>query len=384
MYGNKISSLHPDLFNNSVDLKNVYLDNNRIKDIHLSTFQNNSRLTYLNISRNQITFMHPSMFIHNKELKFLYLQGNNITEINNNLFRGLEQLEDLDLSNNKIGMLNPLVFHNTFNSTNRYFQKVSKLKRLNLARNMLQSFQFELYFPISSNYNSSSPKFQLDYLNVSSNRLTTLDVASVKWLNQTTAAIDLTGNPWNCDCSVLLEVWRGLRHKLTLHCASPRPLQGKSWDVMEEFCSHVPEDMNKKSNTSSELVSPRTGCKEESGVNTENGCPSVVTTTLIVTGDLLVCAIGGGLILAMVVKRRRNRPTTPEYCDIYAPRASHISVHSYAEVGAGSSYVKVQNYADVGIRPSYISVHSYADLGSGSSNAKEYVNVAVQTPAISG
>jgi len=36
-----------------------------------------------------------------------------------------------------------------------------------------------------------------------------------------------------------------------------------------------------------------------------------VTTTLIVIGVLLVCAIGGGLILVKVVKRLRKRPKTP-------------------------------------------------------------------------
>ena len=113
----------------------------------------------------------------------------------------------------------------------------------------------------------------------------------MKWLNQTTAVTDLTANPWNCDCSVLLEVWRGLKHKLTLHCASPRQLQGKSSEVIDVFCCLV-------------------------------GGPSVVTTTLIVTDFLLVCALAGILILAMVVKRRRNRPKPPEYCDVYAPSPS--------------------------------------------------------------
>ena len=83
------------------------------------------------------------------------------------------------------------------------------------------------------------------------------------------------------------------------------------------------------------------------------------------------------------MKRRKNRPTTPEYCDVYAPRASYVSVHSYAEVGAGPSYVTVQSYADIGKRSSYISVHSYADVGTDSSNETEYANVAVQTFAIS-
>jgi hypothetical protein len=91
--------------------------------------------------------------------------------------------------------------------------------------------------------------------------------------------------------------------------------------------------------------------------------PSVVTTTLIVTGVLLVCAIGGGLILAKVVKRLRKRQKTPEYCDVYAPRVSYISFHSYAEVNSVSSYVSVQ---------------SYAEISSDGRNATGYSYVAVQ------
>jgi Leucine-rich repeat (LRR) protein len=281
----------------------------------------------LDISRNKITSLNPDTFIHNKNLTYLYLQGNNITEISKSLFRGLEKLEFLDLSNNNIGDLDPIVFQNTLTSTNRQNHQTSKLTHIHLDQNMIRSFNFELYFPMSSNADSSNQTFQLHYLNLSSNRLTTLDVTSVKWLNQTTTVTDLTANPWNCDCSVLLEVWRGLKHNLTLHCASPRQLHGKSWDAIEEVCSVV-------------------------------GGPSVVTTTLIVIGVLLVCAVGGGITLAKMVKRRRNKPKTPEYCDVYAPRASHISLHSYEEVGVGPSLDTVESYADAGTRPSYITVLS--------------------------
>ena len=200
---------------------------------------------------------------------------------------------------------------------------------------MIRSFNFELYFPVNINVDISNPKFQLRHLNVSSNRLTTLDVTSMKWLNQTTAVTDLTANPWNCDCSVLLEVWRGLKHELTLHCASPGQLQGKSWDVIEPFFPLITEEK------------PNNG-----------GGSSVLTTTLVVTGVLLVCAIGGGLGLAKVVKRQKNKSKTPEYCDVYDPRESHLSVHSYEEIVPGSSLVTVESYADVGKRPSYITVQS--------------------------
>ena len=266
-------------------------------------------------------------------------------------FDGLEHVEHLNLSNNNIEWLNPHLFHSFSTSTNRQNYQVYKLKHLKLAQNKIHFFNFGLYFPISNNFDSTKPKFQLHYLNVSSNHLTALDVSSNKWLNQTTAVTDLTANPWNCDCSVLLEVCRGLKHKLTLHCASPRELQGKSWDVMEEFCCEVTDDMNCKSNTSSEAtedmkcksnttletVSSSTEHKDENEVSVNVGSPSVVTTSLIVTGVLLVCAVGGGIILVKVVKRRRNKPQTPEYCDVYAPRASYVSVEPYAVVGEGTS-----------------------------------------------
>ena len=76
------------------------------------------------------------------------------------------------------------------------------------------------------------------------------------------------------------------------------------------------------------------------------------------TGVVLVCAVGGGLILTKVVKRREKRQKTPEYCDVYAPSASHVTDHLYEEVGSGPTHDRVETYADIGNRPSYISVQS--------------------------
>jgi hypothetical protein len=92
------------------------------------------------------------------------------------------------------------------------------------------------------------------------------------------------------------------------------------------------------------------------------GGPSVVTTSLIVIGVLLVFAIGGGLILAKVVKRVKKVPKTPEYCDVYAPRATYVSVQSYADVGSGSSYVSVQSYANVSSESTYATGYSYVEV----------------------
>jgi hypothetical protein len=93
------------------------------------------------------------------------------------------------------------------------------------------------------------------------------------------------------------------------------------WDVIGEFCPQVVEDMNKKIDKSSESVSLNTEHEDESVVSTQSGGPSVVTITLILVGVVLVCAVGGGVIWVRVNKGRRDRPKTPEYCDVYAPSA---------------------------------------------------------------
>ena len=301
----------------------------------------------------------PGIFSDCTNLRNLSLSVIRISEISTSAFDGLENLEYLDLSNNYIEKLYPLFFHSLSTITNPQNHQVSTLKHLNLAQNQIQIFNFELYVPLNNNFYTSIPTFRLDYLNVSSNRLTTLDVSSMKWLNQTTTVTDLTANPWNCDCSVLLEVWRGLKHKLTLHCASPRELKGKSWDVMEEFCCEVTEDMNNKSNTCFETIRSRTEHNGENEVGAKDGRLSVVTTALIVPGVLLVCAVGGGIILVNVMKRRRNKSKTPEYCDVYAPRASYVSVPSYEEIGSGACYVSVQSDTGVGTESRCATGYSY-------------------------
>jgi hypothetical protein len=130
--------------------------------------------------------------------------------------------------------------------------------------------------------------------------------------------------------------------------------------VIEEFCSKGVEEMNKKFNTSSEAFSLNTEHKDESKVSTQSGGPSGVTITLIVVGVLLFCAVGGGVIWVRVVKGRRDRPKTPEYCDVYAPRVSYASIHSYAAVGAVSSYVSVQSDTDVDSDSRNATGYSYA------------------------
>jgi Leucine-rich repeat (LRR) protein len=227
-----------------------------------------------------------ALFTDCTKLRSLYLSGNNVSEISTSSFRGLEQLEQLDLSNNNIEELNSSLFESFSINTNRHSHQVSKLKHLNLAQNKIRSFNFELHFPSKTNSETSDLTYELVSLNVSSNRLDSLDAASVMWLKHTAAVTDLSGNPWKCECSALGEAWRELRDKLTLNCASPEDRMGRKWDVLVTFCpdiSLVPTD-NDKPNVSSDASPNISTSPEDRKESTLD-----VTTTLC--PDRIICPV---------------------------------------------------------------------------------------------
>ena len=119
-------------------------------------------------------------------------------------------------------------------------------------------------------------------LNVSSNRLDSLDATSVRWLKHTAAVTDLSGNPWKCECSALGETWRELRYKLTLNCVSPEDRRGSTWDMMETVCS------DRIIHNMSSDVTPNT--------TTDTG-PALSTTLIIVNIYLVTSTLLGEVSL---------------------------------------------------------------------------------------
>jgi Leucine-rich repeat (LRR) protein len=216
--------IHSDTFQHNVNLKFLLLTNNNIFDISNTDFLSAINPTYLDLSGNRIRYLDSSVFrkqgqletlimsdnkLRNLEpgifgdctnLSYLSLSANSISEISRYAFNGLEHLEQLDLSNNNIEELNPLLFESLSISTNQHNYQVPNLKHLNLAQNKIRLFNFELFFPLNTNPVTSDPTYQLVSLNVSSNRLDSLDATSVRWLKHTAALTDLSGNPWICKC----------------------------------------------------------------------------------------------------------------------------------------------------------------------------------------
>jgi Leucine-rich repeat (LRR) protein len=348
--GTKITSLEPLIFQANIKLTWLLLGNNNIAYINPSVFLQGINLTYLDISGNRITafdspafrnqtHLHTLILSDNKlqclgsrlftdcwNLRKLCLSGNNISVISDSSFYGLEQLEHLDLSNNNIEVLSPLVFQHMISERYIGGGRSSRLKYLSLAGNKIRHFKLHEYLPFNGNTESACTTFKLLFLNLSLNRLESLDSASVKWLNQSAAGIDLAGNPWRCECAALREAWRELHDKLALLCAFPRHLNGKTWDVIEILCPDMNaygefhDDVNHKTQTSAtarSLATESAGLeqKENNGVYT-----SLVMMLLIVNGVILVCAlVGAGFILLRYVKELKKHSKASEYSRVYVP-----------------------------------------------------------------
>jgi len=134
------------------------LSQNSIRYLDNSVFRKQGQLETLSLSENLLQSLESGIFSDCTNLRILYLSANNVSEISRAAFYGLAHLEHLDLSKNNIVDFNPLVFE---------------------------------IFLISS----FDPKLELLSMNVSSNRLDSLDDASVMWLKDTTTVTDLLGNP---------------------------------------------------------------------------------------------------------------------------------------------------------------------------------------------
>jgi hypothetical protein len=276
------------------------LSGNRIKHLDDSVFKKQGQLRTLILSRNMLQRLEPDC----TNSRNLSLSANSIalSEISIIAFDGLELLEHLDLSSNNIEDLDPSLFLSFVITSYGPYHQVSNLKHVNLARNKLWPFNFELYLLLSNNSENSSPALKLDYMNVSSNHLTTLDITSVKWLKHTTAVVDLTGNEWVCECSGLGAAWLELRHKLTLKCAYPKQLKGKTRDVLEPLCFNMTDNYSTEDTIDSvttDRITPLEFSDSDKQIVSLDDIPNVNTETclglnkavLVVNDVLLICTI---------------------------------------------------------------------------------------------
>ncbi|KAJ7308345.1 hypothetical protein JRQ81_008882 [Phrynocephalus forsythii] len=242
---NKLKTLSNSLFRFLPRLRTVDLSNNQLRDLPPGLFRNNTALAVVSLKGNRLTHLRSVWFETLSQLQILDVSENQLIEVPPFSFDTLENLTNLDLSHNRLRELSPRVFAGLARLTGlnlegnqihavqeKTFRAVPNLKFLFLQNNSLADLPAGLFASLDA----------LEMLDLSNNRLTSLDpdfsdrVADM--------SLDLSGNPWRCDCRMKALVdWVknrsvALLSKKETTCASPKKLRGR--EIMSLTPAHTP------------------------------------------------------------------------------------------------------------------------------------------------
>lgn len=189
---------------NGLDCAHVLeLQNNSLMALSEGMFEGLTNLATLNLADNLIGALQSSVFKRLINLKSLDLSKNRISAVRMEAFESLGRLESLNLGHNLLSKIHPEAFtplgklqaleldSNRFSNLDlERWINLTRLTELNLAGNELLSFDPDYNFSFASSLNS---------LNLSMNRLTKLNVQSLRRNLPKLSTIDLNGNPWLCE-----------------------------------------------------------------------------------------------------------------------------------------------------------------------------------------
>ncbi|KAM3915644.1 leucine-rich repeat transmembrane protein FLRT2-like [Leptodactylus fuscus] len=250
-----IKAIKSDAFNKVTGLQHLYLDSNEIQEFENGTFDDLSNLLYLHLEKNKIIYLQPGIFLPLKNLIALYLGNNLLTEISDTSLKGQKQLRWLDLGFNMISNISKGSFegsanlrklnlqNNLLTSVPTFKSKVN-LQMLRLSGNRIRKLSTgsfgknfrvlrELYMDNMGLEKVTSMALsrlrRLDVLDLRNNSLTSLSASRLK----SSTKVYLSGNPWNCDCSITelyIRVLMGNRNdpEQDVQCKSPESFEGRS------------------------------------------------------------------------------------------------------------------------------------------------------------
>ncbi|XP_030262376.1 insulin-like growth factor-binding protein complex acid labile subunit isoform X1 [Sparus aurata] len=236
--GNNISKICTRVFTGLWSLRMLVLSNSHIQEIQPQAFFSLSFLEKLDLSWNQLTSLPVDFSTSLSALRELRLEHNILDHISGYSFEYLDNIEKLDLSYNQLALVGSGVFRG-----------LSRLRQLYLHNNRLtvvQQGSLDMLPGLEvlqlSNNNISqiesdalAPLYSLAVLALEGNRLHHLKFKTFISLHTKATHIQLSGNPWSCDCE-LHRVFSKILYVRHLHiddyrnvtCQDPPQLAGSS------------------------------------------------------------------------------------------------------------------------------------------------------------
>ncbi|XP_028456261.1 leucine-rich repeat-containing protein 70 [Perca flavescens] len=236
--GNNLSQIGAGAFTGLWSLRVLVLTNSQIQELQPQAFFPLSFLEKLDLSWNQLTSLPVDFSASLSALRELRLEHNNLHHVSGYSLEYLDNMEKLDLSYNQLVTIGSGVFRG-----------LSRLRHLYLHNNkltVLQQGSLDMLPGLEvlqlSNNNISyiendalAPLYSLAVLALEGNNLHHLKFKTLISLHTTATHIQLSGNPWSCDCD-LHRVFSKILHVRHLHiddysnvtCQGPPQLAGAS------------------------------------------------------------------------------------------------------------------------------------------------------------
>ncbi|PIK41862.1 putative chondroadherin-like protein [Apostichopus japonicus] len=208
---NSIASLEPGTFETTIYLENIifsrnqlsqlengtfrgpehhlvglYLDNNRLIEVHGLTLHGLKKLQTLSFSDNLIHFLPDNLFNDLTDLQHLHLSGNKLTHLDVHIFSGLSKLKLISLDRNHLdsiptGVFDGLTSLYSVDLSNNHLYSIPQPSGLGLLHGLQSIYLNENYFTMSN--------LIIPFLNTS-------DI------------LILGGNPFLCDCTFIqVQTW---------------------------------------------------------------------------------------------------------------------------------------------------------------------------------